>query len=485
MLRSPPLGAVVPNSPHATVVSLPTLADVENYEKKDSAVRNLIKAGYPRFVRNYLVQEAALIVAKKNQRHGEYFPVVSREVAQGLVEWAGVKNATIDREGEWVLITTPPGPDAERLAKLIQHTGTLISSRQAEAFLNNLHPSEEQFKQAHQQIKKFCAPYLRQTKPENILITLSGMNAVHAALSAVNSVQGPRGRKVWIQLGWLYVDSTRLLEKNSQTQTVFINAVTDLEAVENELKKGNVAGIFTEAPNNPQLETPDLFKLRQLCDDYGALLVLDPSAAGIITLDVLPLADIVCTSLTKYMASEGNVMAGLVVVNETRPQAETLFTSIKKNSSPLYVLDAVELAQQVIRAEMVTQRISQTAREIAEKLKTHPAVKCVRTADTVSTRENFEKIKRNKMGAASLITIELNKEMRGVYDRLECVKGPSFGLEFTIISPFLWLAHFDEVTTATGREAMTRAGLDPDLLRISIGLEPAEEIWAMIEKALK
>ena len=53
-LVSPPLGATVPASPHATVVSLPTLADVEGYERKDPATLRHITVGYPRFVRNRL-----------------------------------------------------------------------------------------------------------------------------------------------------------------------------------------------------------------------------------------------------------------------------------------------------------------------------------------------------------------------------------------------------------------------------------------------
>jgi cystathionine gamma-synthase len=54
-----------------------------------------------------------------------------------------------------------------------------------------------------------------------------------------------------------------------------------------------------------------------------------------------------------------------------------------------------------------------------------------------------------------------------------------------LASPFLWLAHFNEVTTPAGRESIRRAGLDPDLLRVSVGLEPIEEIWAAFEVALK
>jgi cystathionine gamma-synthase len=64
------------------------------------------------------------------------------------------------------------------------------------------------------------------------------------------------------------------------------------------------------------------------------------------------------------------------------------------------------------------------------------------------------------------------------------VKGPSFGLGFTIVAPFMWLAHFEEVTSEQGRAAIRAAGLDPDLLRVSVGLEPVDEIWAAFERAL-
>ena len=58
-LLSPALGETVPASPHATVVCLPTLADVESYERKERRVWELLRAGYPRFVRNALVTRAA------------------------------------------------------------------------------------------------------------------------------------------------------------------------------------------------------------------------------------------------------------------------------------------------------------------------------------------------------------------------------------------------------------------------------------------
>ncbi|NDD70679.1 hypothetical protein EBZ97_01385, partial [bacterium] len=198
MLHCPPLGSVVPSSPHATVVSLPTLADIEGYERKEDRVWKTISAGYPRFVRNRLVQEAAQQAAQKYKRTGELFPVVSLKSARALLKWAGILNAQVDQEADWVLISLPAGPAVEKLAKLIQHTGTLISSRQAEAYLKGL-PCQENAS-ASKKIKSFCAPYLAEAKAENILISLSGMNAAYAAMTAVNQIQNPKGKNIWIQL---------------------------------------------------------------------------------------------------------------------------------------------------------------------------------------------------------------------------------------------------------------------------------------------
>jgi len=475
---------MIPASPHATVVSLPTLADVEGYERKDQKVWQHIQSGYPRFVRNYLVEQAASRAAQELKRSGELFPLVSRGVAEKLLAWASITDATVDAAGDWFLVTTRAGAAAEKFSKLIQHMGVLISSRQAEAYLAEA-GSGKAGEGAIVSIQEACAPYFSGVAKSDILISVSGMNAVAAAIAAVNAVQSARGRTVWIQLGWLYVDSARLFEKALDTQHEFILDVQNLAAVEKLLAEGKVAAVFTEAPNNPQLETADILKLRQLCDHYGAKLVLDSSSVGIATLDLLPHADIVCCSLTKYAASRGDVMAGLLVVNPTRPDAAPLLKAARSELAPLHRLDAQALAVQIKRMGEVSERLSKNAAEIAKRLSRHPMVAKIRTADTGPTAANFKVLQRKGAGAGCLITIELKGEMRAVYDQLDLVKGPSFGVEFTIASPFLWLAHFTEVTSPEGRASVRAAGLDPDLLRISVGLEPVEEIWAAFEEALK
>ena len=480
-LVSPPLGATVPASPHATVVSLPTLADVEGYERKDPATLRHITVGYPRFVRHRLVAAAAARAAQERGRGGELFPLVSRAAAERLARRAGAVIASLDDVGDWVLLTTSAGDAATRLAKLVQHTGTLISSRQADAFLA---PERRQVGAAPAPVRQALAPYLAGVAPADLLLATSGMNAVDAAIAAIDAAQRPRGRRAWIQLGWLYVDSARLLEKAEDAPRHFVADVRDLAAVERLLAAGDVAGVCVEIPNNPQLETADLPALRALCDRHGALLLVDPSSVGLATVDVLPWADILCCSLTKYAASEGDVMAGVLAVNPARPDAAALLAAARARLEPLHPLDTAALAAQVGRLGEVTARLAASAAELARRLAAHPAVARVRTADTGPTAAAFRAVRRPGAGAGALITVELKGDLRRVYDRLRVVKGPSFGLRHTLATPFLWLAHFEQVTTEAGRAEIRAAGLDPDLLRVSVGAEPMEEIWDAFAEAL-
>ncbi len=345
-LVSPPLGATVPASPHATVVSLPTLADVEGYERKDPATLRHITVGYPRFVRNRLVGAAAARAAAALGRTGELFPLVSRAAALAWAARAGAAVSSLDEVGDWVLLTTPPGDAAARFAKFVQHTGILISSRQADAYLA---PERRHVGAPPAPVQAALAPYLAGVAPADLLLATSGMNAAAAAIAAIDAVQRPRGRRAWIQLGWLYVDSTRLLEKAADAPHHFIADVRDLAAVERLLAAGDVAGVLTELPNNPQLETADVPALRALCDRYGARLLLDPSSVGLATVDVLPWADILCCSLTKYAAAEGDVMAGVLAVNPSRPDAAALLAAAREHLAPLHPLDTAALAAQVGR----------------------------------------------------------------------------------------------------------------------------------------
>ena len=62
-------------------------------------------------------------------------------------------------------------------------------------------------------------------------------------------------------------------------------------------------------------------------------------------------------------------------------------------------------------------------------------------------------------------------------------KGPSFGTVFTLAMPYVYLAHFDLIQTEEGRQQLTEMGLHSDMLRISVGLEPIDDIIASFKLA--
>src|SRR5580704_16664456 len=62
-----PLGAPIPDSPHAVSCSLPTMAAVRGYEEKDPAVTGSLLSGYPRFVVHPFSRRLAAALV---ERHG-------------------------------------------------------------------------------------------------------------------------------------------------------------------------------------------------------------------------------------------------------------------------------------------------------------------------------------------------------------------------------------------------------------------------------
>ena len=65
------------------------------------------------------------------------------------------------------------------------------------------------------------------------------------------------------------------------------------------------------------------------------------------------------------------------------------------------------------------------------------------------------------------------------FDQLECQKGPSLGTNFTLACPYTILAHYLEL------EWTSSWGVEPDLVRISVGLEEAGDLTGRFERALK
>ena len=495
--RHIPLGHAIPHRPHAISVSLPTMADLIGYEKKDPAVLRQMPTGYPRFVVHPFVRMLTQEFARrKGLRDQAVWLANSPGMAERLRAWLG-GDAQLVSEGALCGVTFACEPERNARAKLfLQHCGGFVGARQAEDLLAaaGLVPAPAAEESVADDPLGAIRRQLRRAftgaQDRDLFVTANGMNAVQAAITAVDAVQAPRGRTVWVQLGWLYLDTMALLQKftaEPRRDYAVVPAVHDLMALRQvlEANPGRVAGIITEVPTNPLIQSCDVPALAELARAHGARLVLDASIASPGCVDLLPHADVALASLTKYAAGAGDLVAGVAAVNPAAPDAEALRAALEPRCSPLYRRDLARLAWEIRDVDRVLAGVNATAPRVVEFLESRPEVRRVHWALAADSRANFSRVARTPGAVGSMISFELAPgAFSPVYDRLRLPKGPSFGITNTLCCPFMYLAHFDLVTSAEGRAELARYGINPELLRLSVGLEPADDIIGALAEAL-
>ena len=491
-----PLGYPIPDRPHAISVSLPTIADVIGYETKDPAVMRLVPTGYPRFVLHPFVRTLTSECARRQGLVGRSVWLVATPWLAGrLRDWLG-GDARIVSEGVLTAVTFAAEPERDARAKaFLQHCGGFVSSRQAEDLLAEagLAPAPLSVGKvevdALSVVKRELRSAFSGARDADLFVTASGMNAVYSAFAAVNEVQVARGRTAWIQLGWLYADTMSVLRKFTKAPDVdYIVApsVHDLGELRRLLDErcGRAAGIITEVPTNPLVQCCDVPALAALAREYGARLLIDASIASPWNVDVLPHADIALASLTKYAAAEGDLMAGVVAVNPNCGDAEALSAAVATRFTPLYRRDLARLAHEIRDTERVVRTINASTVRVAAFLESRPEIRRVHWALASESRENFLRVGRGAGAVGCMISFELEPgAFAGVFDRVRLPKGASFGLRNSLFCPFIYLAHYDLVTRSEGRTLLERHGINPELLRLSVGAEPVEEIIGALAEA--
>lgn len=487
-----PLGQRIPSSVHGVSCSLPTMKAVIGYEEKDPEILRHLTSGYPRFVVHPFVKRlAAHFLPAAGQT---LWLASSAHAAEGLAAHLGAPAGRFERDGLHGVIHGED-PDLAARAKIyLQHTGAFLSSREAEDHLVRLGLLDAPYPEAAGPDRPLDAVHavLRRAYPEasdgGFILSHTGMSAFHAAWRALSDLQATRGRAIWVQLGWLYLDTIALLKKFSPGPSDYVHLpdVNNLAAVKElfEQQGTRIAGVVTEVPTNPLAQTADIAALSDIARSHGARVILDPSMVSAFNVDVLDHADIVVNSLTKYAGNEGDVIAGVIVINPAGPDAALLGTACARHAEPLYSRDLSRLAAQIGGWEPLVARTNATLPRVAAFLEGHPRVREVFWALHPSARTNYLKIARSSAHVGAMLSFTLRMPLADFYDRVRLPKGPSFGMQTSLICPFIYLAHYDLVTSETGRAELAASGLDPELMRLAIGSEPADDIIATLAEAL-
>lgn len=491
-----PLGDPINGSPHSVVVSLPTMADIIGYETKDPRVLGAMRSGYPRFFEHAFIGEIRRRWIEAGiLPDGVSLFTATRDSLPALLAHCGVEPVDSGEEQGmgWIVLAPDQTAAIERARAFIQHTGTGPSSRQVEDLLvaggwREQVTAETTVPATADAIVARLAPHFG--VPEaNLFLAQGGMNAFYAAFTAINQLLRPEGRRRWVQLGWLYVDTIKVLSALCEPgcEPIVWNDAFDLKGLARELRqrRSEIAGIITEAPTNPLIQTPDLVALRALADEIGCPLVLDPSVASVANVDVTPWADVVVVSLTKYAARFGDVLLGGVAVHPERRWARAVVDGIRQARVAPYSRDLHRLAAQLEGWEAFAREASVGCAAVAAYLEAHPKVDCVWWAGRGRASEGYRRIARDqnpRWGAVLSFTVK--GSLARFYDAVGLAKGPSFGTAFSLMAPFVYLAHYELVTSAEGRAELESAGLHPELIRLSIGEEPVEDLIQRLDAAL-
>lgn len=475
------------------------MQDVRGYEEKAPETMQHLTSGYPRFVVSPFTRKlvAHLLAATPELAGKTLWLTSSPRMAHALAAQLSSSPVAVTVYSDEGLYGVAHGASAEvsaRAKTFLQNVGGFMSSREAEDHLVRLGLISGAEKEASfpgdaaAEVHRMLHHAFPDTTDSDVLLATCGMNAIYAAFRASAELQASRGRTVWIQLGWLYLDTIAILKKFTRTPTdyVYIRDPLDREGIERLFTRhgDQIAGVIAELPTNPLIQTPDLAALAELCRAHGAHLLLDPSVVSPFNLPVLPYSDVVVSSLTKYCGSEGDLTAGVIAVNPQSADADELRARATLELEPVYPRDLARLAHQIGETELVIARINATTARVAAFLEQHPKVRDVFWALHPASRANYVKIARAPDATGGMITFTVRGEMEPVYDRLRLPKGPSFGMKTTLICPFMYLAHYDLVTTPAGIAELAASKLDPDLLRLCCGTEPAEAIIEALAEAL-
>jgi O-acetylhomoserine (thiol)-lyase len=294
-------------------------------------------------------------------------------------------------------------------------------------------------------------------------------------------------------------------------------AVSDRpEDVESAIDKDTRA-VFCESVGNPAGNICDIERLASVAHKHGVPLIVDNTVATPILLRPIEYgADVVVHSLTKFMGGHGTTLGGIVVDSGRFPWAShaerfPMFTEPDQSYHGLVYADHFGPSAYIARCRSVYQRTTgavlsplsaflllqgietvslrverhvENARRVAEFLYRHPLVDWV---NYVGFPDNpYHALAQKYLGgrACSLMTVGVSGGFEGAcrfYNALRLVK------RLVNLGDAKSLACHPASTThrQMSKEEQRKAGVQPEAIRLSIGIEHVDDIIADLDQALR
>ncbi|CAN5812731.1 methionine gamma-lyase [soil metagenome] len=304
----------------------------------------------------------------------------------------------------------------------------------------------------------------------------SGMAAIHAAVTSLVKA----GDRI-VSTRAVYGSTRTLFSKflsRFGVHTDFVDPI-DLQAVEAALVSGATL-LYLETISNPTIVVGDLARLIELAHQHGAKVVVDNTFASPYLCRPIELgADLVVESATKWLSGHSDVVAGAVVgsraaIDDVR-EMQTDIGGIVAPFSAFLVLRGIETLH--VRMD----RHSQTALDVARYLESQDGVRAV-FYPGLPSHPQAQVAQRLLRAGGGMLALDLG-ERAAASAFLDALRLPprtaSLGAVHTIAvhPPSTTHRQFDDAELAA-------SGIPPGLVRISVGLEDAEDLIADVAAGL-
>ena len=240
--------------------------------------------------------------------------------------------------------------------------------------------------------------------------------------------------------------------------------------------------LWIETPTNPLLKVTDLAAMAEIAREHDLIYAVDSTFATPIFLRPLEYgADIVVHSTTKYLSGHNQIIGGIVVTDreDVRDRLKFLQKSVGAVSSPF---DCWLTLLGVKTLHLRMERHAANAGKVAEFLEAHDKVARV-AYPGLASHPQHDVAKAQMSGFSGMISFELTGGIaagRTVMNSVElCGLAESLGAVETMITHPATMTHVD--VPAEERHAR---GLTDGLVRLSVGIEDADDIVADLSQAL-
>ncbi len=299
------------------------------------------------------------------------------------------------------------------------------------------------------------------------VVFASGMAAADAAMGLF----GPRPTIVAPEVAYMHIRTNLLALDEAGSASVRLVDVTDTDAAIAACEGADV--LWLESPTNPLLGIADLPRLCALARERGMLCVVDNTVATPLLQRPLALgASVVVHSATKAIGGHADLLLGAAVTGDAALLAGLRKSRAHRGATP-GALEVYLCLRGLRTLPLRLERSQQNALELARRLSAHPEVREVRHPG-LESHPQHERASETMDGPGFMLTF--------------CVRGGAARAD-ALLDALELLTHATSlggVETTLERRARYAAerGIPEDLLRVSVGCEHVEDLWADLAQAL-